>query len=73
MKTELGDSHCRYNIGSMDDSDVLFCNRIEKQGTHLRKVVPADIRLAVTVHHPAEGTSFSAIKYHWRIGKSAPR
>ena len=57
----------------MTDSDVLFCYRIEKQDTHLRKAIPSDMRLAVTIHHLAEGASFSAIKYHWRIGKSTAR
>ncbi|XP_067940367.1 uncharacterized protein [Watersipora subatra] len=45
-------------------------HRIEKQDTHLRESIPANMRLAVTLHYLAEGCSFNSIKYHWRIGKS---
>ena len=48
-------------------------SRIERQDTHLRKAIPADMRLAITLHHLAEGASFSSIKYHWRLGKSTTR
>lgn len=41
--------------------------------THLRKAIPADMRLAITLHHLADGASFSSIKYHWRVGKSTAR
>lgn len=36
----------------------------------MREAIPPDMRLAITLHHLAEGASFSALKYHWRSGKS---
>ena len=36
----------------------------------MREAIPAGMRLAITLHHLAEGASFSSIKYHWRLGKS---
>ena len=62
MRTKLGDPHCWCNIGLMADSDILFCYRIVKQNTHLIQVIPADMRIAVTIHYLADGASFSAIK-----------
>ena len=36
----------------------------------MRKAIPPGMKLAITLHHLTEGASLSAIKYHWRIGKS---
>ena len=36
----------------------------------MREAIPTDMQLTITLHHLAEGASFSVIKYHWRLGKS---
>ena len=51
----------------------MFCSKIENQDTHLKKDIPADIKLAVTIYNLAKSASFTAIEYHWQIGKGTTR
>lgn len=43
---------------------------ITKQDTVMRKAIPADLKLALTLHYLASGEDFGSIHKHWRVGKS---
>ena len=43
---------------------------ITKQDTQLRKAIEPGIKLAVTLHHLAEGASHNSIAQHFRLGRS---
>ena len=41
-----------------------------KQDTVMRKAVDPELRLAITLHHLAEGANHAAIATHYSLGKS---
>lgn len=43
---------------------------IEKEDTNMRLAIKPDLRLAITLHHLAEGSSHAAIAEHYSLGKS---
>jgi hypothetical protein len=43
---------------------------ITKQDTRLRKALPPDLKLALTLHHLATGEDYGNLHKHWRVGKS---
>lgn len=36
----------------------------------MRKAIPADLKLALTLHHLATGEDYGNLHKHWRVGKS---
>ena len=38
--------------------------------THLRKAIAPGLKLAITLHHLAEGASHASISAHYRLGRS---
>ena len=49
---------------------VLISERITKQDTNMRKAIPADLRLALTLHYLASGEDFCSPSKYWRVGRS---
>ena len=49
---------------------VLISERITKQDTNMRKAIPADLRLALTLHYLASGEDFRSLSKYWRVGRS---
>ena len=43
---------------------------ISKKGTRMRKAVDLWLKLAITLHHLAEGVSHTSIAAHYRLGKA---
>ena len=43
---------------------------ITKEDTVMRRAITPDLRLAITVHHLAEGASHASIATHYSLGKS---
>lgn len=67
------DRHFQYfrmNTTSFDHLLNLIKQYITKMDTHLREAIHPDLKLAITLHHLAEGTSHSAISSHYRVGRS---
>lgn len=42
---------------------------LTKQDTVMRKAIVPEVKLAITLHHLAEGTSFRNISAHYRLGR----
>lgn len=40
---------------------------IQKQGTHLRKLLPSRLRVAITLRFLATGQSYSSLQYTFRV------
>ena len=49
---------------------VLISERITKQDTNMRKAIPADLRLALTLHYLASGEDFRSLSKYWRVSRS---
>lgn len=43
---------------------------IAKEDTNMREAIKPGVKLAVTLHHLAEGSSHAAISAHYRLGRS---
>ena len=43
---------------------------IQKEDTVMRKSIEPELRLAITIHHLAEGASYGSIAVHYSLGKS---
>ena len=48
----------------------LVTPQLTKQDTTMREAIKPDLKLAVTIHHLAEGASHGSIATHYRLGKS---
>lgn len=48
----------------------LILPHIRKKDTHMRKAIEPGLKLAITLHHMAEGASHHTIAAHYRLGRS---
>ena len=67
------DRHSQYfrmNKQSFDHLLSLVAPSITKQDTRLRDSIEPGLKLAVTLHHLAEGASHKSIAAHYRLGRS---
>lgn len=55
---------------SFDHILSMIKDDLTKQDTVMRKALPADLKLALTLHYLASGEDFGNIHKHWRVGKS---
>ena len=65
--------HSRYLRMTVENFDrilALIRPHIVRQDTMMRKAVEPGLRLAITLHHLAEGASHSSISLHYRLGRS---
>lgn len=62
--------YLRMSTASFDHILTMIRERITKQDTVMRKAIPADLKLALTLHYLASGEDFGSIHKHWRVGKS---
>ena len=49
---------------------ALISERITKRDTNMRKAIPADLQLALTLHYLASGEDFHSLSKHWRVSQS---
>jgi len=49
---------------------TLVAKELTKIDTFWRPAIKPDIKLAITLHHLAEGASLTSIAFHYRLGKS---
>ena len=64
--------HCRYLRMTAENFDRILSSAspmITRRDTRLRKAVEPGLKLAVTLHHLAEGVSHSSIALHYRLGR----
>jgi hypothetical protein len=57
-------------VENFDRILALIRPHIVRQDTMMRKAVEPGLRLAITLHHLAEGASHSSISLHYRLGRS---
>jgi hypothetical protein len=57
-------------VGNFDYLLSLVDTKLRRQDTVKRKAITPDLKLAMTLHHLAEGSSIASISYHYRVGKS---
>lgn len=62
--------YLRMSAKSFDCLLELIKPRIVKQNTQLRKSIEPELKLAITIHHLAEGSTYQTIAHHYRLGKS---
>lgn len=60
----------RMSVANFDHIHGLIQTRIQKQTTVMRKPISTQLRLAVTLHHLAEGSTHGAIAFHYDLGRS---
>jgi hypothetical protein len=58
------------NASSFDHILCLITPFLTKQDTPMREAIKPGLKLAVTLHHLAEGSSHSNISAHYRLGRS---
>jgi hypothetical protein len=67
------DRHIKYFRMSKESFDFLLSQirtKITKEDTNMRLAIEPALKLAVTLHHLAEGASHSSIAMHYRLGRS---
>ena len=62
--------YLRITAENFDRILSLVSPMITRRDTRLRKAVEPGLKLAVTLHHLAEGASHSSIALHYRLGRS---
>lgn len=70
MYPEKHHQYLRMSKDSFDHILSLIRERITKQDTVMRKSIPADLKLALSLHHLATGEDYGNLHKHWRVGKS---
>lgn len=69
---QFSDRHRQYMRMSYEHFDHLLQmikDRITKQDTVMRKAIEPGLKLAVTLHHLSQGSSFQTIAQHYRLGR----
>lgn len=62
--------YMRMSTESFDHILSLIYGDIQKMDTNMRPAIQPALKLAVTLHHLAEGASHSSIAAHYRLGRS---
>ena len=62
--------YLRMSKESFDHLLELIRHKITKKDTRLRKAIPPNLKLALTLHHLASGEDYGNLHKHWRVGKS---
>lgn len=60
----------RMTVHTFDHLLAISDPYLKKQDTRMRKAIEPELKLALTLHHLAEGASHSAIAAHYRLGRS---
>lgn len=71
-KPENAQKHLKYLRMTKENFDYILTMirpYIQRRDTHMRKAIPAGLKLAITLHYLAEGSSFISIAIHYRIGR----
>lgn len=63
-------SYFRMSPQTFDHLLSLIKSRITRQDTFMRLAIEPELRLAITLHHLAEGSSHSSIAIHYGLGRS---
>lgn len=70
LDNERHGQYFRMDRDSFDHLLTLIGPTITKQDTQLRDAIEPGLKLAVTLHHLAEGASHKSIAAHYRLGRS---
>ena len=57
-------------VENFDQILAMVSPLITRQDTMMRKAIDPGLKLAVTLHHLAEGASHSSVALHYRLGRS---
>lgn len=70
LDNERHSQYFRMDKDSFDHLLELISPSLTKQDTQMRDAIEPGLKLAVTLHHLAEGASHKAIAAHYRLGRS---
>lgn len=62
--------YLRMSKESFDYVLSLVRQKITKQDTRMRRALPAELKLALTLHYLGSGEDYGNLHKHWRVGKS---
>jgi len=63
-------SYFRMSVEKFDYLLRLVAPILTKQDTNMRQAIEPTLKLAITLHHLAEGSSHKSIANHYRLGRS---